>query len=208
MIYLLIDTCDSNYMVSIIKNHEVLFLFQSDNTKELSTKLLLTIEDAFHSTELNIRDVDKIFVTTGPGSFTGIRVGTTVAKTIGFALNKKILSLSKLELLATTPFETDYIVPYIDARRDFVYAGVYDQKLNVILADQYISLDELKKQLVGKSVTFVSTKDLVSETMEPNENVLKIICKHEEDTFCDAHKIVPNYLKKTEAEEKHDQGNS
>ena len=93
------------------------------------------------------------------------------------------------------------IVSLIDARRGYVFAGVYDSKLNVILEDQYIKLDILKDEISDNS-TFVSLDEFEFNTIKPNYDIIKIIKKHEFDDSVDPHKLVPNYLKMTEAEEK------
>lgn len=207
MISLFIDTCDTNYIVSVIKDNQTLFFFQSENSKDLSTKLLTTIEQSLSSSQLNVHDINKIFVTNGPGSFTGIRVGVTVAKTLAYSLNVPIYTVSRLECMATTDCDTDCIVPYIDARRDYVFAGIYDKDLNVILNDSYISIEELNKHIMNKSVTLISCSSLMDNTFSPKVNLLKLIAKHINDQAIDCHAVKPNYLKRTEAEEKRDERN-
>lgn len=208
MISLFIDTCDTEYIVSIIKDNETLFFFKSENSKDLSTKLLKKIDEAFHSINLSIQDVDKIFVTNGPGSFTGIRVGVTVAKTLAYSLNKDIYTISRLECMASTKCNTDIIVPYIDARRDYVFAGVYDQNLNCLVEDNYLSKDCLLEKIKDKKVTFISCQNLIDGSVPPNVDVVKILEHHKSDSKINPHSVKPNYLKKTEAEENRDKGNN
>ena len=208
MISLFIDTCDTKYIVSIIKDNETLFFFKSENSKDLSTKLLKKIDEAFHSINLSIQDVDKIFVTNGPGSFTGIRVGVTVAKTLAYSLNKDIYTISRLECMASTKCNTDIIVPYIDARRDYVFAGIYDQNLNCLMKDNYLSKDCLLEKIKDKKVTFISCQNLIDGSVPPNVDVVKILEHHKSDSKINPHSVKPNYLKKTEAEENRDKGNN
>ena len=208
MISLFIDTCDTEYIVSIIKDNETLFFFKSENSKDLSTKLLKKIDEAFHNIDLSIQDVDKFFVTNGPGSFTGIRVGVTVAKTLAYSLNKDIYTVSRLECMASTKCNTDIIVPYIDARRDYVFAGIYDQNLNCLMEDNYLSKDRLLEKIKDKEVTFISCQNLIDGSVSPNVDVLKILEHHKSDSKINPHSVKPNYLKKTEAEENRDKGNN
>ena len=208
MISLFIDTCDTEYIVSIIKDNETLFFFKSENSKDLSTKLLKKIDEAFHNINLSIQDVDKIFVTNGPGSFTGIRVGVTVAKTLAYALKKDIYTLSRLECMASTKCNTDIIVPYIDARRDYVFAGIYDQNLNCLMKDNYLSKDCLLEKINDQEVTFISCQNLIDGSVPPNVDVVKILEHHKSDSKINPHSVKPNYLKKTEAEENRDKGNN
>lgn len=208
MISLFIDTCDTEYIVSIIKDNETLFFFKSENSKDLSTKLLKKIDEAFHNINLSIQDVDKIFVTNGPGSFTGIRVGVTVAKTLAYSLNKDIYTVSRLECMASTKCNTDIIVPYIDARRDYVFAGIYDQNLNCLMEDNYLPKERLLEKIKDKKVTFISCQNLIDGSVPPNVDVVKILEHHKSDSKINPHSVKPNYLKKTEAEENRDKGNN
>lgn len=189
MIYLFIDTASNNLIISIVKNMEMIYCFNELNDTTLSSKIMPIIDEAFKKTNLKINDIDKIFIVNGPGSFTGIRVGVTIAKVIGWSLNIPLIVLSELELLATIASNTKYNVPIIDARRGYVYAGIYDQHLNSYLEEQHILLKELK---LPDDYTLISSGDI---------NIIKIIKKHENDLAINPHELKPNYLKKTEAEE-------
>lgn len=198
MISLLIDTSTSNLTVSIINNKEVIYKYQETILSDMSSKLLPIIDNGLKELNLKLENIDKIFVVNGPGSFTGIRVGVTVAKTIAWALKKDIIPLSSLELIATTNTLKKYIVPMIDARRNNVFAGIYDNNLNCIKEDKLISCDELSN--LNDDYEFVSY-DNIAGVIKPNIDVLKIINKHINDEGINPHNLNPNYLKLTEAEE-------
>ena len=192
MTYLFIDTAANNLIISIIKNMEMIYCFNESNDKTLSSRIMPVIDEAFTKTNLKPTDIDKIFIVTGPGSFTGIRVGLTVAKVMSWGLNIPLIPLSELELLATVG-KTDLIIPIIDARRGYVYGGVYDYDLNVIRADEHILKDEL-----------LSNYDNYELIEKGEVDIVKLIKKHEQDIPVNPHELKPNYLKKTEAEEIHD----
>lgn len=198
MISLLIDTSTSNLTVSIINKQEVIYKYQETILSDMSSKLLPIIDNGLKELDLKLENIDKIFVVNGPGSFTGIRVGVTVAKTIAWALKKDIIPLSSLELIATTNTSKKYIVPMIDARRNNVFAGIYDNNLNCIKEDKLISRDELSN--LNDDYEFVSY-DNITGVIKPNIDVLKIINKHINDEGINPHNLNPNYLKLTEAEE-------
>ncbi len=198
MISLLIDTSTSNLTVSIINDQEVIYIYQETILSDMSSKLLPIIDNGLKELDLKLENIDKIFVVNGPGSFTGIRVGVTVAKTIAWALKKDITPLSSLELMATTNTSKKYIVPMIDARRNNVFAGIYDNNLNCIKGDKLISCDELSN--LNDDYEFVSY-DNIAGVIKPNIDVLKIINKHINDKGINPHNLNPNYLKLTEAEE-------
>ena len=187
MKYLFIDTCSNCLIISTIINDKIDYFFIDKNNNDTSSKVMKVLKDAVD----DINTVDKIFVVNGPGSFTGIRVGVTIAKTIGFCLNIPIISLSELELLVSTNTDTKYNVSLIDARRGYVYAGIYDNNLNVYLKDQYILASDIN---YPDNYTIIDNYD--------NIDLLKIIKKHEFDNPINPHDLKPNYLKKTEAEEK------
>ena len=199
---LLIDTTTSNITVSIIENNNILFEYKETIISDMSSKILPIISNGLNSINLKLKDIDKIFVSNGPGSFTGIRVGVTVAKTIAWALKKEIVPISSLELMATTPTNKKYLVSMIDARRGNVFAGIYDKNLDIIKEDKLMNLNELSKDL-NNEYEFISYDNInLNNIVIPNVDVLKIINKHINDIGINPHNINPNYLKLTEAEEK------
>lgn len=203
MISLLIDTCTKNVCIALFKDKTLMDKVVYSNQIDLSSNFMVLVNNIFSKNSVKIEDVDKFFVAVGPGSFTGIRIGVTCAKVMAWALKKDVIPFSSLELLATVDSNNDYIVPLIDARRGYVFAGIYDNHLNCIMNDAYIKLDDLLEKIENdKSTTYVSLDNFDLETILPEYNVNKIIEKHFNDTPINPHSLNPNYLKKTEAEEK------
>lgn len=205
MIDLLIDTSSTHLLVSIVKDDKVLAYTKIENIEGLSTKLLCEIDHCVQKSQISLSQIDTIFIVNGPGSFTGLRVGVTVAKMMAYTAHIKIIPISSLELMATTPFEGDYIVSYIDARRGYVYAGIYDKDLHCIQADGYITVENLFTSLdTSKKIVFVGNTDVekLTPSIKPKENVCKMVRKHRNDVPMNPHAVNPNYLKLTEAEEK------
>lgn len=203
MISLLIDTCTKNVCIALFKDKTLMDKVVYSNQIDLSSNFMVLINNIFSKNNVKIEDVDKFFVAVGPGSFTGIRIGVTCAKVMAWALKKDVIPFSSLELLATVDSNNDYIVPLIDARRGYVFAGIYDNHLNCIMNDAYIKLDDLLEKIENdKSTTYVSLDNFDLETILPEYNINKIIEKHFNDTPINPHSLNPNYLKKTEAEEK------
>ena len=160
----------------------------------MSSSIMGVIDEAFQTSGIKPKDIDKIFAVNGPGSFTGIRVGLTVAKTMAWSLKIPVVPISSLELIASgTP--SDNNIALIDARRGYVYAGGYDKELNNTFEDKHILLENIKEG------TFISYDD-IENAVKPNIDVLKVIHKHEKDKGINPHKLNPKYLKLTEAEEK------
>ena len=199
---LLIDTATSNITVSIIENQKILYKYNENIISDMSSKILPIIDNGLKYLNLKLSDIDKLFVVTGPGSFTGVRVGVTVAKTIAWALKIDVISLSSLELIATTPTNKKYIVPMIDARRGNVFAGIYDKDLNCIKDDKLVNINKFIENL-NDDYEFISYDNMdLDKLIKPNIDVLKIINKHINDKGINPHNLNPNYLKLTEAQEK------
>lgn len=208
MITLFLDTSTTKFIVGIYKDFNCLFLDIDDNNMDLSSKVLPKIDYALKKCDLMLDDINKIMVVNGPGSFTGIRVGVTIAKTLAWTKNIDILTVSSLELLATTTTDKEYVVPLIDARRDCFFSGVYLNGKNV-LEDQYISKDKLiekiKKLTSIDNVCFVSYDNINDLDINiPKLNIEKLIKKYSKKKSLNPHLVNPNYLKRVEAEEKLD----
>lgn len=207
MISLFIDTSSYFLTVAIIKDNKFLSIKQSIKGDTLSDNIFLYIKGCFDEANIKPSDIDKIFVINGPGSFTGIRVGVTIAKTMAWSLKIPVVPLSSLELLATTFTDKEIIIPYIDARREYVYGAIYDNNLEIIFPEKHIYIDNLLKMIpINKSYDFVSY-DSLTEHIEPKIDILRLINKHISDMPINPHLLNPNYLKNTEAEEnlnKHD----
>lgn len=207
MISLFIDTCHHNLIVGIYKDNKELILLNEISDNHLSERLLPLIDKAFLEVNLDINDTDNIIVANGPGSFTGVRIGVTVAKTLAYSLNCKIHTVSELKVMATNSFSTKYIVPLIDARRDAVYGAMYSSNLEPIIEDMYIPLvdllDKIKEITSIDQVTFVSYETFENvNTIIPSVNISSVISENLNSDGILSHLVNPNYLKKTEAEEK------
>ena len=199
---LFINTSTKNKVVSIVIDNEIKYLYKNENIKDLAVDLMPIIEEALKKVNLKPNEIDTIFVTNGPGSFTGIRIGLTVAKVMAWSLKIKVIPISSLEFMASTETNKKYIVPLIDARRECVFGGVYDNKLNSVIKDSYILLKDLKQKIIDKDVLFVSDDEFDFEVNKSDYDILKIINKHKNDEAINPHELNPNYLKDTEAEEK------
>ena len=202
---LYIDTTTSNLYTAIYEDNKILNEVKGMFGKDLSKVALVKIKEMLDSVNLVPNDVDKIIVVNGPGSFTGIRIGVTIAKTFAYSLNKEITTISSLQAMAlSSNRNNDFIVPVIDARRGYVFAGIYDKNGNIVLKDQYISLEALKlacNNLIGE-YNFIGNNDKLDfDSEEYNPNLLKVIDKFVDKDSMNPHEVNPIYLKLTEAEE-------
>ncbi len=195
MKYLFIDTATSNLVVALIIDGNLKYYYNKQTGKEMSEKIIPVINEALEKANINANQISKIVAVNGPGSFTGIRVGLTVAKTMAWSLKIPVIPISSLEVIASaTPFAEN--IALIDARRDYVYAGKYDDNLNALMQDSYIPLNSLETKY-----KFISY-DNIENSIKPEIDIIKVIKKHENETGINPHKLNPKYLKLTEAEEK------
>lgn len=194
MKYLFINSATANLVVAILIDGKITYLYDNNDDKDTSSKIMPVIDEAFKKSKIIPKEIDKIFVVNGPGSFTGIRVGLTVAKVMGYSFNIPVVPISSLEFMCSG-YDYD-VMGLIDARRGYVYAGGYDKNLKSIFKDSYILFDNVS------DMKYVSYDKFDFDVLVPKFDLLKIIKKHENDSVLNIHSINPNYLKLTEAEEK------
>ena len=97
---LYIDTTTSYLYTGIVVDGKLIVEIKKEFGKDLSRQALSKISDMIKQAKLKPTDIDKIMVVNGPGSFTGIRVGVTIAKTFAYTLKKEVITLLSLEAMA------------------------------------------------------------------------------------------------------------
>ncbi|RDC58460.1 tRNA (adenosine(37)-N6)-threonylcarbamoyltransferase complex dimerization subunit type 1 TsaB [Pedobacter chinensis] len=112
-----------------------------------ASRLTLFINEVMKSAGYTYSDLDAIAVSKGPGSYTGLRIGVSTAKGLCYALEKPLISIETLEMMAAgfiheNPDYSGLICPMIDARRMEVYTAVFDAKLNVLEPTSAKIIDE------------------------------------------------------------------
>src|SRR5687768_2649863 len=116
-----IDTATETAMVSLAENDSILSFAVNNNQKDHASFLHPAIQDIINKTNKTIGEVDAVAVTSGPGSYTGIRVGMAAAKGLCYALQKPLITLNTLEVIALSSIEKikedALYCPMIDARR-------------------------------------------------------------------------------------------
>lgn len=206
MRYLYLDTSSSFLYAGIIEDGKLIDSITEEMASDLSKIALLKISEMFNSHNLKPNDIDKILVVNGPGSFTGIRVGITIAKTYAWGLKKDITTVTSLEAMAISSNFKGYKVPLIDARRGYVYGAIFDEDNNEVFKACHISLEELKEDInkLDKDVVIITNDELDLEynKEEYKPDILKIVEKYKDRENVNPHFVNPEYLKLTEAEEK------
>lgn len=207
-----IDTSNQPLSVSITDGNEVLAEFNSAMKINHSITMMSQIESLLTYTKLEMKDIEGIVVAKGPGSYTGLRIGVTAAKTLAYTLNVPLYAISSLAAIAASVRMHEFLlIPVVDARRNHVFAGIYRYKgvkLERIEEDMYISIDDLNQKLRDQHLPYL----FVGMDAEKLEELLKgptYYCIPRsaemrrlitEDHLVDAHTFEPTYLRISEAE--------
>lgn len=155
---------DSSGLVAsvAIASEDVLLAEYTMNYKKTHSQTLIPmLNEVVSMVDLDLSEVDAIAITSGPGSFTGLRIGSATAKGLGLALDKPIIPVPTVDCLAFNLYGTDKLIcPIMDARRDQVYTGLYefaDDKLAVLSPQKVVSIDEIIDEIetTGRSVIFL-----------------------------------------------------
>lgn len=165
-------------------------------------------------------DIDLISVSIGPGSYTGLRIGVTCAKTLAYGLRKPVIDVPTLDVLVENVKDNNAktICPVIDAKRKSVYACIYDRVNNkrityflIISPDRLINILPEPTLIFGDGITpykHLFTQKAFTILSDENlgiadaANVARLgLERYEQGMRCDINSLVPLYLKKSEAEE-------
>ena len=147
--------------VAVIEDDILLAEYTVNYKKTHSQTLLPMLDEVVKMTELDLETIDAIAVAAGPGSFTGLRIGSATAKGLGLALKKPLIAVPTVDALAYNLYDVSGLIcPIMDARRNQVYTGIYrfeEHKL-VAVKQQWASpvtelIEELNK--LGEPVTFL-----------------------------------------------------
>lgn len=204
MRYLYIDTSSSYLYTAIVENGKLLSEIKEEFGQSLSEVALPKIASMFEKTNLEAKDIDKIIVVDGPGSFTGIRIGITIAKVYAWSLNIPITTITSLEAMALSSDEETVHVPMINARRGYVYTAIYDKDYNELLKPQHMKLEDLLKELEKiNEYEFISNDKFegIENIKEYNPNLEKVVNYFKDKDSVNPHAVNPEYLKLTAAEE-------
>lgn len=144
-----IDTSSSICSVAVAIDGEIAFGLESSKKMDHSTSLAPFLEKCMDFIKDKELKLDAVCVSNGPGSYTGLRIGLSMAKGIAFGLDIPLITLSSLEVMAVRAIFSyhdfngdEYIIPMIDARRMEVYTGVFDSALNLVKPETALILDE------------------------------------------------------------------
>lgn len=149
MIWLGIETANAPLSVAVVKDGKVLAELVQNIKLTHSVGAMSAIEEVIKKAGIAPKDVDAIAVSEGPGSYTGVRIGVSIAKTLAWTLQKPLVGVSSLQVLAANArLFNGVICPLFDARRQNVYAAAYEGvTLQPIIEDMHDHIDGLLARL-------------------------------------------------------------
>lgn len=204
---LYLDTTSSYLYTAILEDNNIIAEIKEELGNNLSSYTLPRIQEMMYVKGISVDDIKKIICVNGPGSFTGIRIGLTIAKVLAWAKNIPIIPISSLEAMAlSADGNYDFIVPAIDARRNYLYASIYDTKnKDFVMHEKHVLSDTLNialDSLVG-SICYITNNQInANYDVQPYEpKIDKIVNEVKDREPVNPHSIDANYLKLTEAEE-------
>ncbi|MFJ8065060.1 tRNA (adenosine(37)-N6)-threonylcarbamoyltransferase complex dimerization subunit type 1 TsaB [Psychrobacillus sp. NPDC096426] len=216
MIWLGIDTSHTPLAVAVVKDGQVLAEYKSSLKITHSIGAMPAIEELLKKANIKPNEIDAIAVAQGPGSYTGVRIGVTIGKTLAWTLNLPIVSVSSLQVLAeNAPYFPGIVCAIMDARRGNVFAGIYTngevvKEAHMSLLELLNTVDEMRQPVlfVGMDVDihWEQIKEVLGDKVQrvnaafslPSAAVLIELAKKQQPT--EAHTTVPEYLRITEAE--------
>lgn len=160
--------------IAVAEDDNLLGEYTMNHKKTHSQTLLPMLDELGKMIELDLNSLDAIAVSKGPGSFTGLRIGSATAKGLGLALNKPIVPVPTVDAMAFNLWGTDKAVcPLMDARRQQAYTGLYEfenGKLKTIVSQCAVDISEIIEKVNenGKAVIFLGDgvpvfKDYIGE---------------------------------------------
>jgi tRNA threonylcarbamoyladenosine biosynthesis protein TsaB len=224
MTILAIDTSNYALGVALLEDNQVLGEYITNLKKNHSVRIMPAIQSLMKDCEKVPADLTKIVVAKGPGSYTGVRIGVTIAKTLAWTLKIPLVGISSLEILASGVgrYFDGYVSPLFDARRGQVYTGLYqyqNDELQTIEEDRLVMLvnraEDLKNS--GKAILFVGndlplhqtaieaalgSQAIFAASTEQNPRPAELALLGKDKPGEDIHSFVPNYIRLAEAEAK------
>lgn len=201
MISLFLDTSSKTLSVYIVKDNEIIYEKNVTTNNDHSKYLVPSIDEGLKLNNLKPSDVNKCYVVTGPGSFTGTRIAVTVGKTFCYSNNINVIPVSSLKQYIFSLDNYDYYVSIIKDKGNRLYYGIYDKDYNDIVTDKYNYLEVFEEDISKLKGKIAIISEEGENTIKPKLDVIKLM-EYYKDSEINPHYLKPNYLKKIEVEEK------
>lgn len=219
-----IDSSGLVASVAVYEDGKIIAEYSTNYKKTHSQTLLPMLDEIKNEIGLDLSQVDAIAVASGPGSYTGLRIGAASAKGMAYSLGKPIIAVPTLEGLAFNMWGTsDIVCPLMDARRQQVYTGLFEfnPELTCIYEQRAVEISEVIKEVnnLGRKVIFLGDGAIAYEELLKTEVKVPFVFAPAHRNFQSAASIVtlgamyyeqgkavksedfePVYLRKSQAE--------
>ncbi len=183
---LYIDTHSNSIIIALFKNDKIISLKEEKEHHDHSTVCMPTIVKLLEENALKIENIDDIVVVIGPGSFTGVRIGVTIAKTLAYTLNIPIRTLTSLEIYLPVEEAKGYL--FMPEKNGFYIAELEENKKE-ISKYEYITKEEFLK--------LKNENKIIEKTSIDYEKIIEYVHKKKTQN---PHQVNPFYVKKIEVE--------
>lgn len=215
-----IDTSTKTTSVALIEDDKVLAEYNLRGLVSHSESVTDMIEEIFKKFDFNLEDLDLIAVGIGPGSFTGLRIGITIAKVLAFSLDKDLIGVSSL--VANGMSDCGKVATIIDARRGNVYASIInnEEEPEILFEDSLLPFEKFKEEIDKYDEITIAGLDAEKYVVEIKNakisknkgmrgiNIAKLgLMEYKNKGPMDIFSLVPNYLKLSQAEAQYDKKN-
>ena len=206
MISLLLDTSNQALSVAVNRDGKMLAEINTNYKKTHSETLVDNIQKVLSIADIKKSDINRIIVARGPGSYTGVRIGITVAKMLAKQLNIPVYSVSSLFVLAVSNSIRGNAAPLIDARRAHVYGALYNiekDDYTEVIAPAYVEFQALSAD-IDEAVYLLNSQEKITIDIDKYTHVTPRISEVERYEKAlkleDADQLIPDYLRISEAE--------
>lgn len=218
---LAMDTSNQVLGIALLKDDQLIGEITTNIKKNHSVRLMPAIDQLMREVTMTPQDLDKIVVAKGPGSYTGVRIGLTTAKSMAWALDIPVVGVSSLEALAWQGrFYNAYICPFFDARRGLVYTGLYQMRhnnLDVVGDEKNVLMEDWLKELAKAQQdvlllspdiekhqemiqTYLGDRAMIPAGPFHMANPSHLAFAGSNKPSDSTHTLIPNYLRLAEAE--------
>ena len=189
MYSLFISTYDKLITIGLLKDNNILEKLENNSNQNHSALVMPMIDSILKNNNLIPKDLNQIIVVNGPGSFTGVRIGVTIAKTLAYTLKIDIKTITSLELYAVSnESENNKLVSISDHKGKYV--GYFNKNNELIDDLVYLNNSDYEKYIEGKKDYIIESKNI---NLEKVYNYLK------NKKSINPHMVNPIYIKSIEA---------
>lgn len=222
-----LETSSPIASIALSRDGDLLAVREFSHGLQNAARLLPLVDQMLHEHSLKPAQITDIAVSIGPGSFTGLRIGLTLAKTLAFATGARLIAVPSLPAIAlNAPDDAGLIMPILDAKRDQVFAGIYNRRghhLDEILAPTLTNLPELLTRaprpltILGQGLQSHARHippdspdlhPLPESYWYPKAQTVANLALRliQQGAFADPYRLTPLYIRKPEAQERMEAG--